>query len=204
MTKIKICGIFRPEDAGFANEALPDYIGFVFAESRRCVTRLQAERIRALLNPFIKAVGVFVNAPKEEIASLYRDGVIDIVQLHGDEDTAYITELRANTDAPLIRAVRVQSAAQILEAQRFACDYLLLDTWRKGSYGGSGKAFDWTVIPQSSKPFFLAGGISTGNIREALKLKPYAVDVSSGAETDGIKDRDKIMELVKIVRSEAI
>jgi Phosphoribosylanthranilate isomerase len=215
MTRIKICGLFRTEDAGYVNEALPDYAGFVFAESRRRVTRSQAEKIRELLNPFVKAAGVFVNAPVEEIAALARDGVIDAIQLHGDEDAAYIEQLRRKTDAPVIRAVRVQNARQILEAQGLPCDYLLLDTWQKDGYGGSGKAFDWALIleiqtgsPEGKafwgghKPFFLAGGIDAANVREALKCRPYGIDVSSGAETDGVKDRDKIIELVRIVRSE--
>ena len=200
MTKIKICGLFRPEDSDYVNEALPDYIGFVFADSRRKVTRMQAAAIKQRLDTRIKAVGVFVDAAADEIAALANDGVIDVIQLHGGEDAAYIERLRTQTVASIVKAVRVQSAEQVLAAQDLPCDYLLLDAYHPQLAGGSGECFDWALLPKLSKLYFLAGGINPENIRGALKLNPYAIDVSSGAETDGMKDKEKIIELVRIVR----
>lgn len=202
MTKIKICGLFRPEDADFVNEALPDYIGFVFAESRRKVAPAQAAAIRERLDGRIKAAGVFADTAADEVVALVREGVIDLVQLHGSENMTYIERLRSKTEAPVIKAVRVQGAEQALAAQSLPCDFLLLDAYHPEKQGGSGERFDWAMLPALEKPYFLAGGINSGNIREAMKLKPYAIDVSSGAETGGVKDRQKIMELVNTVRSE--
>ena len=201
MTKIKICGLFRPEDADCVNEALPDYIGFVFAESRRKVTPARAAAIRQRLDGRIKTVGVFVDAASEDVGALANGGVIDVIQLHGCEDAGYIKRLQLITDVPIIRAVRVLSTEQILAAQHLPYDYLLLDAYHPHLAGGSGECFDWALLPELEKPYFLAGGIHAENIRDALKLKPYAIDVSSGAETDGVKDREKIIELVRIVRS---
>jgi phosphoribosylanthranilate isomerase len=204
MTRIKICGLFRPADADYANEALPDYIGFVFAESRRKVMPVQAAEIKQRLDARIKVVGVFVDAELDDVAALVRDGVIDVIQLHGGEDAAYIERLRAKTDALIVKAVRVQTQEQVLAAQQLPCDYLLLDAYHPDKPGGVGERFDWALLPALEKPYFLAGGINLENIREALKLRPYGIDVSSGAETDGVKDKDKIIELVNIVRSVAI
>lgn len=204
MTKLKICGLFRIEDADYANAALPDYIGFVFAHSRRQVTPTQAAAIKKRLDARIQAVGVFVDAAAEDIAALAANGVIDVIQLHGSEDAAYIERLRSITSAPIVKAVRVQSSQQVLAAQDMPCDYLLLDTYHPQLAGGSGECFDWSLLPELAKPYFLAGGIDSRNIREALKRKPYAIDVSSGAETNGVKDKNKIVELTKIVRSVTI
>lgn len=201
MTKIKICGLFRELDAEYVNEALPDYIGFVFAKSRRKVTYAQAEIIRKLLDKRIKTVGVFTDADIDEVASLSGSNIIDLIQLHGNEDAAYIEKLRSKASSPVIKAVRVQNAAQIIEAQKLPCDYILLDAWQQNCGGGSGISFDWALIPELTKPFFIAGGIGAANIQEALKLQPYCIDISSGAESNGIKDKYKIIELVKIVRS---
>jgi phosphoribosylanthranilate isomerase len=223
MIKIKICGLFREEDAAYANEAKPDYAGFVFAESRRKVSPALAARLRGLLDSSIVPVGVFVNAPASDIIALYRDGIIDMVQLHGDEDGAYIRRLRelsvgtGRGPIPVIKAIRVEGPAD-LEPWRGTSagpgeeagtpDYLLLD---RG--GGTGQAFDWNLLPGTGgadgtgnhaplfrRPWFLAGGIGLHNIREALALEPFGVDVSSGAETGGLKDREKMMELTRIVR----
>ncbi len=202
MTKIKICGLFRQQDADFVNAALPDYIGFVFAQSRRNVAPAQAEAIRNRLNARIKVVGVFVDAAADYAAALAQGGIIDAIQLHGSEDEAYIINLRSKTAAPIIKAVRVQNTQQVLEAQNLPCDFLLLDAHHPHMAGGSGQRFDWALLPKLDKAYFLAGGINLGNIREALKTDAYAIDVSSGAETGGVKDQEKIIELVNIVRSE--
>lgn len=200
MTKIKICGLSRLEDIEAVNKALPDYIGFVFAPSPRRVTPLQAKELIIRLDSRIAAVGVFVNAPVQVVADLFRDGFIDLVQLHGDEDAAYIQELKMRCGCTVIRAVRVQNPRQVEEAQALPCDYLLLDTYQKEMPGGTGEMFDWSLIPPLSKPFFLAGGISLQNIEGAAKLAPYCLDISSGAETDGMKDPEKIKQLVETVR----
>lgn len=213
MTKIKICGLFREEDAAYANEAKPDYAGFVFAESRRKVSPALAARLRGLLDTGIVPVGVFVNAPVSDIIPLYRDGIIDIVQLHGAEDAAYIARLKeagAKTGrgaAPLIKAFPASAAVSgtgvpPLRAIPGGADYYLIDS---GS-GGTGKPFNWKLIeklrigPLGSRPWFLAGGIGLHNIKEALALEPFGVDVSSGAESGGVKDREKMITLTRIVR----
>jgi phosphoribosylanthranilate isomerase len=184
--KIKICGLAREADIGFANDTLPDYIGFVFAESRRRVTARTAERLRAGLDAKITPVGVFADAPVAQVAALARNGVIDWVQLHGREDNAYIAALRALCAAPIIQAGFGETDA----------DFMLLDN---GS-GGTGSAFDWDAIGARRKPFFLAGGINIENIDRAMGFSPYAIDVSGGAETDGVKDFEKIAALVKKAR----
>ena len=194
MTKIKICGLKHKEDISYVNELLPDFAGFVFAKSSRQVDAKKAAELKKQLSPKIKAVGVFVNADPEFIAELYQQQIIDLAQLHGDETADYIHRLKHLCPSlPLIKAVRVQSTKQILEAEKLPCDYLLLDTWQKDSYGGSGKTFDRSLIPPLTKPWFLAGGLNAENIAESIsQCHPWAVDVSSAVETDGVKDKEKI------------
>lgn len=202
MTKIKICGLTRKEDIESVNRWLPDYIGFVFCESRRQVTPEQAGLLKAGLDSRIKAVGVFVNEPVISIVKLCNTGVIDVVQLHGDESEEYIRELKNQIDCPVIKAVRVKSAEQIWQAEKLSCDLLLLDTYQKEQYGGSGKTFDYSMIPFLQKRFFLAGGLENSNIAQAIeKCNPYGVDISSGVETDGLKDENKIRQIIQTVRS---
>lgn len=201
MTKIKLCGLRRPEDIQAANVLLPEYVGFVFAASRRQVTPEEAKDLKAELDPAIQAVGVFVNADIEFIADLCKEGTIDLVQLHGDEDASYMEELKKRTDCPIIRAVRVKAPEDITDAMTLPCDYLLLDAFHEKEYGGSGISFDWSLVPAISKPFFLAGGINERNVVEAIQTcHPYGVDVSSGIETDGVKDPEKMKEFVRRVR----
>ncbi len=128
------------------------------------------------------------------------EGVIDLIQLHGDEDTAYIAALKEKTTLPLIRAVRLKSAEDALNAQKLPVDHLLLDAYKKGVYGGTGTVGNWEAIPELNKPFFLAGGLDCNNLDEAMAYQPYCLDVSSGAETEGEKDPQKIKELVTLVR----
>jgi phosphoribosylanthranilate isomerase len=201
-TKIKICGLSRLQDIGYVNEALPDYIGFVFAKSRRQVTPQAACHLRSLLDSSIKAVGVFVNDSIDQIFDLCRNGVIDLIQLHGDEDDEYIRRLRQKVANPIIKAVRVKDRDSINAACQLSCDYFLLDTYSGGEYGGTGRTFDWKLISGTSKPFFLAGGITPQNAEAAIKsTHPYCLDVSSGVETANVKDREKILEIVNLVRS---
>lgn len=198
MTKIKLCGLTRVQDIQAANELFPEYIGFVFApKSRRYVSPEKASELRKLLCPNILAVGVFVNETTEVIANLLNRGIIDIAQLHGSEDDEYITRLTALSNKPLIKAFQIGSELDIIAAQRCTADYVLLDSGN----GGTGTAFDWSLIQHIRRPYFLAGGLDTGNVSRAVtSLKPYAVDVSSGIETDGVKDINKMIEFVHAVR----
>lgn len=194
MAKIKICGIRRMDDIEYVNAALPDYIGFVFAPSKRQVTKEQATRLRRELDPRITPVGVFVNADIADIAVLYHDGIIQIAQLHGGESEEYIKMLKEECGVSVIQAIRHGQSDKIVGC----VDYVLFDA----KAGGSGITFDWRDIPECGKPWFLAGGIATHNIDAALSLRPFAVDCSSGSETDGIKDETKIYTLVSRVRNE--
>lgn len=199
--QVKICGLCRMEDIAYVNDCLPEYAGFVFAKSRRKVTAQQAGQMREALDPRIRTVGVFVNETIETICRLCGQGIVDLIQIHGDEDGAYLEQLAGCAKKPIIRAVRVQSARQILAVQEQPCDYLLLDTYIPGQYGGGGRSFDPAVIPPLSKPWFLAGGLQPGDVGERLAvLAPFGVDVSSGVETDGKKDPGKIREFIKNVR----
>ncbi len=199
MTKIKICGLFRPNDIEYVNEALPDYIGFVFAKSRRQVTKGQVDHLRNRLDTRIKAVGVFVDEPMENVVSLLENGVIDMAQLHGKENEAYIDRLKSRTQCPIVKAVTVERKEDIFLMQNSSADYLLLDHGK----GGTGEAFDWSLAHDCRKPYFLAGGIHAGNVESALeKLKPYAIDLSSGVETAGVKDKEKVIEMVRRVRND--
>lgn len=253
---IKICGLSRPCDIDYVNVLKPDYIGFVFAKSRRQVSVGQARLLRQRLDPEICAVGVFVNEAPERIVALVNDGIIDMVQLHGQEDEAYIRNLRSllaeqeigrkgdgpaalsqdggsgpaalykdsgggpealsqdsgsgpaalskeggsgeaalpkdggqrQGPCPIIQAFSIRSPEDVTRACESSADYILLD---QGA-GGTGKTFDWGLIGQIKRPFFLAGGLGPDNIKEALKVGAFALDISSGAETGGYKDFEKI------------
>lgn len=200
-TKVKICGLTREEDIIMANECQPDYIGFVFADTRRKVSDEQAAGLKAKLSQNIQAVGVFVNDTIEHITSLCQQNIIDVIQLHGDEDETYVRELKARTRTPVIRAVRVRDASDILTGADSNADYMLLDTYQDGQYGGTGQRFDTGLIPAGYRPYFLAGGITTENVGTLIQeLHPYAVDVSSSVETDGYKDYEKVRAFISQVR----
>lgn len=198
--KIKLCGMFRDRDIDYVNEAKPDYIGFIvmFPKSHRNIDLETALRLKKRLSPDIKSVAVSVDAPVEAFAEFALSGAADILQLHGNEDADYIARLRSLTDAPLIKAVKVTDFADIERAQSLDVDFLLLD-----SGTGSGRTFDHSLIDREriTKPFFLAGGLTPENVRAAaLETEPYAVDMSSGIETDKVKDREKILEAVRAMR----
>ncbi len=199
MTKIKLCGLSRPCDIEAANRLKPDYVGFVFAaKSRRYVTSEKAAELKRLLCPNIKAVGVFVNEAPETVAGLLSDGTIDIAQLHGTETEEYIKILREFTDKPIIKAFHIDSENDISAAENSSADYVLLDSGN----GGTGKVFNWNLVRNIKRPYFLAGGLDTENVKLAVtELKPYAVDVSSGIETNGLKDKDKMSAFVANVRN---
>jgi phosphoribosylanthranilate isomerase len=200
MSKIKICGLFRECDIQYVNEAKPDFAGFIFARSKRKIDEKTAAGFRERLSDDIQTVGVFVDEDIPFIRNLCDNKVIDVIQLHGNEAENYINRLKDCIDNPIIKAVRVQSRNNIKAVEKLDVDYLLLDTYVKDVMGGTGKTFDWSLIGDISKPFFLAGGVDTGNINEALETGAYCIDVSSGAETDGFKDKEKILEIVRRVR----
>ena len=200
MTRIKLCGLSRLCDIEVANALKPDYIGLVFApKSRRYVSPQRAAELKRLLHPDIAAVGVFVNEKIDTVAALLQQGIIDMAQLHGCEDGTYIKELRTLTDKPVIKAFRVDTAQDAQRANACGADLVLLDS---GS-GGTGTAFDWSLLSHVHRPYFLAGGLGIDNVTEAVRaLHPYGVDVSSGIETNGLKDRNKMTAFVAAVRKE--
>ena len=198
MSKIKLCGLTRLCDIQASNICKPDYIGFVFVpKSRRYIDPKHAEELKKELHSDILAVGVFVNEDIAKTAELLNNGVIDIAQLHGNESNEYIKKLRTLTDKPIIKAFSIKSENEIFEAQNSLADYILLDA---GS-GGTGTIFNWELAKNINRSYFLAGGVNLDNIKTAGEtLNPYAVDVSSGVETNGFKDKEKMTEFVKIIR----
>lgn len=196
--KIKICGLTRPEDIACVNRLVPDYIGFVFwPRSRRLVTRQQAAQLKAMLSPEIRAVGVFVNAPMEEVAGLLAEGIIDMAQLHGEELEEDIRYLQTVTGKPIIKAVKVHGRQDVEAWLESAADFLLFDSGM-----GSGQTFDWGLLEGVSRPYFLAGGLGPDNLEQVLfQDGPYGVDLSSSLETDGRKDPEKMRRVMELVRS---
>ena len=211
MVRIKICGMRREEDIDMANKFEPDYIGFVFAESPRKVSYEQAKELSSKLNEDIIPVGVFVNEHMKLIVDLFKDGIIKMAQLHGDEDEDYIKNLKAKSleqtgsEIPIINAIVIKDDVdyndRLLEWRDSVSDYLILDSGK-----GSGKTFDWNLIDKSSEFFensiFLAGGLNSENLASAIEeFNPFAVDLSSSVETDGFKDEEKIKEIMEIVEN---
>ena len=199
MTKIKMCGLSRAEDIQAANAIKPDYIGFVFAEiSKRKVSALEASKLKSKLDPEIKAVGVFLDDKLDFVASMLNLGIVDVVQLHGSEDEEYIEKVRKITNKPIIKAFIIRSEEDVKRAEKSTADYILLDGGK-----GEGRAIDWSLLKAIKRPYFLAGGLNPDNVGDAVKaLKPYAVDVSTGIETDGVKDREKMTAFAGAVREE--
>ncbi|MBP3569923.1 MAG: phosphoribosylanthranilate isomerase [Lachnospiraceae bacterium] len=197
MTKIKLCGLKRLCDIAYVNELAPDYIGFVFAkESRRYVSPEEAKVLRSRLQTGIVPVGVFVDEEKEQVAKLVKQNIIEAVQLHGQETEEYIQELRTMVSCPIIKAFRMESRTDVAAAKESLADYVLLD-----SGGGSGATFDWSMLKEMNRPYFLAGGLTSENVSEAIKKhQPFAVDASSSLETGGVKDRKKMTNFVQAVR----
>ena len=198
MPKIKICGLSRPEDITYINEAKPDYCGFIIdvPKSRRNVSISKVRELVQNLESQICPVGVFVNKDCGEVAQLLNEGTIQIAQLHGQEDEAYIRRIQKNTGHQVIKVFSVKTAQDIENALKSPADYILLD---QGG-GGTGQTFDWSLIPEIDRPFFLAGGLGADNLETAVRtIHPYAVDLSSSVETDGMKDRDKILKAVQLV-----
>lgn len=201
-TRIKFCGMRRREDIEAVNRIHPDYIGFICTDRFwRYIPPEKAAELKAMLDPSIRAVGVFVDEPYEKIAHYLKEGIIDIVQLHGNESEYYIRKLRdvmafQNTIAPVIQACRVRTPADLVKAEHSAADYILLDNG-----AGTGQTFDWKLIRDIGREYFLAGGLTPENVGEAVdRFHPFAVDMSSGLETDRIKDPGKMRKAAEEVR----
>ncbi len=201
---IKLCGIRRFEDIEYMNEALPDYIGFILAEGfRRTVDISLAGKLSERLDSRVKRVAVFVDTPIEKVREAIDTVHPDVLQLHGNEDKSYISKAR-EFGIPLWKAVRVRTREDIEHAESSGCDMLLLDSFVKGKAGGTGVTLDLDIVRTGkiATPFFIAGGLTAENLPEALSVSPN-VDISGGAETDGVKDREKILRLMEIYRQEA-
>ena len=198
MVKIKICGLKRLEDIEIVNRYKPDYIGFVFADSKRKVSHDFAYELKQNLDSDIVSVGVFVDASQNEILELFNGGVIEMAQLHGMESEEYILSLKEKTNNQLkiIKAIEMSEDVDLLKYNDSSSDYLLLDSGK-----GSGKTFDWRLIRSDlKKEFFLAGGLDSSNVCEAIKeFNPYAIDLSSSLEIDGFKDENKIKEIMEVI-----
>lgn len=219
--KIKFCGLFRECDIDYANALKPDFVGFIFAEhSRRFVDFTTAKALKSRLDSRIKAVGVFVDSPANRIIEALSEGIIEVVQLHGNENSAYISALKAcmqsdlGTNPPIIKAIKISdshSLAQSLESSaQIGADFILLDS----PNAGSGTAFDWNALAQSlaktqnftrefQTRFFLAGGVNVENIQSAIALKPFCIDISSGIESNGLKDFAKMQTIINATQSES-
>lgn len=200
LVKIKICGLRIPSDVEAVNAALPDMTGFIFDPSRRRYVQPEdAERLRQALDPRVEPIGVFVNATPQEIAEVLSVCKVRTVQLHGQESYDDIEAVRAaNPGVRIIKAYKVDTAEDLVTAQDSPADMVLLDH----GIGGTGETFDWSLLRNYSRPFILAGGISAANAAQAIQLAhPAALDASSSVETDGHKDPDKVLELVRVIRS---
>ena len=195
-TKVKMCGMMRPEDIKAVNDVKPDFVGFIFAENRkRTVSPDAAAGMRSLLDPSIKAVGVFLNQDVLFVADTALKCRLDYIQLQGSEDEEFIRSLRNITEVPVIKAFIIEEESTIEKANQSTAEMILLD-----SGAGSGETFGWEIISKVTRPYFLAGGLSAENAKEAvLTLHPYALDVSSGIETNGLKDPAKMKKFMKEV-----
>ena len=198
MTKIKACGLTREREIDYVNQDLPDYAGFVlcFPRSRRSISPERAEQLIRLLNPGIGAVGVVVDLPLEQAIDLLSRGFLDVLQLHGSEDADYIRALKAATGRQVWKAFQIRSPADLEAADASPADMVVLDSGQ-----GSGQVFDWSLLRDFGRPYFLAGGLGPGNVVRAVKqLHPYGIDLSSGIETDGVKDKGKLSSVISSVR----
>ena len=219
--KVKMCGISKVETIPAVVEAKPDYMGLVFAPSKRQVTVDQAKTLVEELhkqyatrynsgaeqstNDEIKTVGVFVNETLDNLITIAKEVNLDAVQLHGDEDEAFIKALKEKTDVEVWKAVQIRSAADAEAWIDSSADMLLFDAYHKDERGGTGEVFDWSCLDEFERPFMLAGGIDSTNVARAIRtVRPYGIDISSGIETDGVKDDEKIKAFANIVRTIAM
>ncbi|HAA80684.1 MAG TPA: N-(5'-phosphoribosyl)anthranilate isomerase [Thermoanaerobacter sp.] len=200
MVKVKICGLRRKEDIEYANELKPDYVGFVFAKSKRQIEVEQALDLISLLDKEIKTVGVFVNEPVENALKIAQTLNLDVLQFHGDETQDYIDNFKNFT---VWKAIRIKDKEDLEKTKQFKVNSFVFDTLTKNEYGGTGKTFNWKVLKgmELNVPIILAGGLNENNVEEAIRIvNPYAVDVSSGVETEGYKDFKKMKSFIEKVR----
>lgn len=219
--KVKMCGISKVETISAVVEAKPDYMGLVFAPSKRQVTVDQAKTLVEELhkqytkrynngteqsnNDEIKTVGVFVNETLDNLVTIAKETNLDAVQLHGDEDEAFIQSLKERTNVEVWKAVQIRSAVDAETWIDSSADMLLFDAYHKDERGGTGEVFDWSCLDEFERPFMLAGGIDSTNVARAIRtVRPYGIDISSGIETDGVKDDEKIKAFTNIVRTIAM
>ena len=209
--KVKMCGISKVETIPAVVEAKPDYMGLVFAPSKRQVTVEQAEILveelhKQCINHYdtkvVKTVGVFVNETLDNLVRIADTANLDAVQLHGDEDEAFIQSLKERTNVEVWKAIQIRSAADVEKWIDSSADMLLFDAYHKDERGGTGEVFDWSSLDTFERPFMLAGGIDSTNVARAIRtVRPYGIDISSGIETNGVKDDEKIKAFTKIVNS---
>lgn len=209
--KVKMCGISKVETIPAVVEAKPDYMGLVFAPSKRQVTVEQAKILieelhKQCINHYdtkvVKTVGVFVNETLDNLVRIADTANLDAVQLHGDEDEAFIQSLKERTNVEVWKAVQIRSAADVEKWIDSSADILLFDAYHKDERGGTGEVFDWSSLDAFERPFMLAGGIDSTNVARAIRtVRPYGIDISSGIETNGVKDDEKITAFTKIVKS---
>ncbi|WP_034447723.1 phosphoribosylanthranilate isomerase [Butyrivibrio sp. AE2032] len=196
-TELKICGLKRLEDIIAVNRHGADYAGFVFFEkSKRYVDPYKANELISLLRADIKPVGVFLDEPIDNVVRIARISGVELVQLHGHESEEYVEYVKRTLDRPVIKAYKASEEGALEKAAQSSADYVMID-----SGAGSGKKFDWSILKDFKRDYFLAGGLDPESVGEAIRmLEPFAVDVSSGVETNGIKDEKKIAEFIKAVR----
>ena len=209
--KVKMCGISKVETIPAVVEAKPDYMGLVFAPSKRQVTVEQAEILveelhKQCINHYdtkvVKTVGVFVNETLDNLVRIADTANLDAVQLHGDEDEAFIQSLKERTNVEVWKAIQIRTAADTEKWIDSSADMLLFDAYHKDERGGTGEVFDWSSLDAFERPFMLAGGIDSTNVARAIRtVRPYGIDISSGIETNGVKDDEKITAFTKIVKS---
>ena len=216
--KVKMCGISKVETIPAVVEAKPDYMGLVFAPSKRQVTVDQAKILVEELhrgyakkygsdtehdkNDTIKTVGVFVNETVDNLVTIANEANLDAVQLHGDEDETFIQSLKERTNVEVWKAIQIRTAADTEKWIDSSADMLLFDAYHKDERGGTGEVFDWSSLDAFERPFMLAGGIDSTNVARAIRtVRPYGIDISSGIETNGVKDDEKITAFIKIVKS---
>lgn len=204
--KIKFCGISRKEDVEFCNMLMPEFMGMILSPGfRRSISAECASSLVKKKNPAIKAVGVFVDTPPDQIYQISGTAYLDVIQLHGNETAETVREVKKLTGLPVWKAVRVQKEQDIKQAELSGADALVLEGYVPGKVGGTGVTAKWELLSEVKPkvPFFLAGGLNPENICEAITVvKPGGVDFSSGIETDGVKDYNKMKEIVNIVRGE--
>jgi len=200
VVKVKICGLRRLEDIYYANQLQPDFIGFVFSESKRRVDLKEALEFVKRLKEGIKKVGVFVNEPIEKVMEIAEKLKLDVLQFHGDETQEYIDNFKNFT---VWKAIRIRSNLDLKKTGEFKVDAFLFDSFSEKGYGGTGEVFDWNILKAYKReiPVVLSGGLKEENVEEAIKLvRPYAVDVSSGVEVGGYKDFNKMKSFIEKVR----